>query len=71
MTIDELNRLEDRVNHVVSNLKSMREENKKLKAEITDLRNEASSSLEEKQLIKKKVETLIQLLDSLEQADES
>lgn len=69
MTIEELNKLEEKINNMVNGLKLLKDENKKLKDEIVELKKEASFSTQERQQVKQKVTTLIRLLDSIEQAD--
>lgn len=66
MNIEELNKLEEKVNGMVNTLKLLKDENKKLKTEMAALKVDSSSKEEERNLIKQKVTTLIELLDSLE-----
>ena len=67
MNIDELNQLEEKVNNMVNLLKALKDENKKLKSQLDDLKNESSVNTEERGQIKQKVSALIKLLDSIEQ----
>lgn len=66
MELDELNQLEEKVKSLVNILKMVKEENQKLKAELDRLKKASSVSSQERQQIKKKVETLIGLIDSIE-----
>jgi hypothetical protein len=67
MNIEELNKLEEKVKVMVNRLKLVNDENKKLKSELQQLKKESSLNTEEKALIEKKVTTLIELIDSIEQ----
>jgi uncharacterized protein YukE len=67
MEIDELDKLEVKVNNMVNQLKSVKDENKKLKSQLELLKKETSVNTEERNLIKQKVTALIDLLDSIEQ----
>jgi FtsZ-binding cell division protein ZapB len=66
MELNGLNQLEEKVKKLVDNLKILRDENQKLKAELTQLKEESSVSSKERLEIKKKVETLIGIIDSIE-----
>ena len=66
MDIDELNKLEEKVKKMVKMLKLLKDENKKLKAELEDLKRVASLSTEERTRIKEKVTTLIEMIDSID-----
>ncbi len=67
MNIEELNKLEEKVNHMVKQLKTLKDENKKLKTELEKLKKETSVNTEERDQVKQKVVSLIQLIDSIEQ----
>lgn len=67
MEIDELDKLEEKVNHMVNQLKAVKDENKKLKSQLDSLKKETSVNTEERNQIKQKVTALIDLLDSIEQ----
>ena len=67
MQLNDFSQLEDKVKTLVSNLKAVRDENKKLQSELEVLKNETSVNNEERLQIKEKVESLIQLIDSIEQ----
>lgn len=66
MNIDELNKLEEKVKEMVNGLKLLKDENKKLKAELEELKKVASLSTEERTRIKEKVATLIEMIDSID-----
>ncbi len=66
MNIEELNKLEEKVNNMVNSLKILKNENEKLQLEIDELKNESSLNAEERTQIKDKVSNLIQLIDSIE-----
>ncbi|MGE5343656.1 MAG: cell division protein ZapB [Candidatus Omnitrophota bacterium] len=66
MELDELNKLEEKVKNLVENLKHFRDENEKLKTEIQQLQHESSINNDERTQIKSKVNTLIEMIDSLE-----
>ncbi|MCP5105972.1 MAG: hypothetical protein GY950_21475 [bacterium] len=66
MDIEELNKLEEKVNNMVNQLKLLKDENKKLKSDIAKFSKESSVNTEERNRIKKKVTTLIELIDSIE-----
>lgn len=67
MNIEELNKLEEKINHMVKQLKALKDENKKAKAELEKLKKETSVNTEERDQVKQKVVSLIQLIDSIEQ----
>jgi FtsZ-binding cell division protein ZapB len=67
MNIEELDKLEGKVNDMVNKLKLLKDENKKLAAEIEDLQKETTLNSDERNQVKRKVAALIELIDSLEQ----
>ncbi len=67
MNIEELNKLEEKINLLVQSQKSLREENSRLKAEIEKHQQQSSLNAEEQNQIRQKVSTLIQLIDSIEE----
>jgi hypothetical protein len=67
MELEDLNKLEEKVRNLVNSLKTAKEENQKLKAVLESQKKESASSNQERLKIKKKVENLIQLIDSIEQ----
>lgn len=66
MELDELNRLEEKVKNLVDNLKRLKGENEHLKRELQQMKKESTSKNQERIEIKKRVTTLIELIDSLE-----
>lgn len=66
MNIEELDKLEEKINDMVNRLKGLKDENKKLTAEIEELKKETSLNSHERDQVKQKVTTLIELIDSLE-----
>ena len=66
MEIENLKKLEEKVYTLVKNLEIYKKENKKLKDELKDLKSENSMNSNEKEEIKKRVTTLIELIDSIE-----
>ncbi|MDQ1351832.1 MAG: hypothetical protein QG657_2137 [Acidobacteriota bacterium] len=67
MNIEELDKLEGKINHMVNKLKLLKDENKKLTTEIEDLKKETTLNSDERNQVKQKVAALIELIDSLEQ----
>jgi len=67
MNIEELDKLEGKVNDMVNKLKLLKDENKKLTTEIEDLKKETTLNSDERNQVKRKVTALIELIDSLEQ----
>jgi len=66
MDIEDLNKLEDKVKGLVINLETLKNENKALKEKLKELRSESSVNNTEKDQIKKKVKSLIKLIESIE-----
>jgi FtsZ-binding cell division protein ZapB len=66
MELEELNKLEDKVKKLVDRSKQLKEENENLKVQVQQLNKDSTIKNEERQEIKKKVTTLIALIDSLE-----
>lgn len=66
MEIENLKKLEEKVYALVKNLEIYQKENKKLKAELKDLKSEHSMNSNEKEEIKNRVTSLIELIDSIE-----
>jgi FtsZ-binding cell division protein ZapB len=67
MNIEELDKLEEKVNTVVNKLKVLKDENRKLTVEIEELKKETTLNSHERSQVKQKVAALIELIDSLEQ----
>ncbi len=66
MELEELNKLEEKVKNLVDRSKHIQEENENLKSQLLQLKKDSASKNEERLEIKKKVTTLIALIDSLE-----
>jgi septation ring formation regulator EzrA len=66
MQLDDLNQLEEKVRSLVNHLKIVKDENIRLQSEIDSLKKVSTVNDEERQQVKKKVETLIELIDSIE-----
>lgn len=66
MELDDLIKLEEKVKHLVNSLQLVRQENGRLQNELELLKKESSTTNQERLQIKKKVETLIELIDSIE-----
>lgn len=66
MNIEELDKLEEKINDMVNKLKGLKDENKTLTAENEELKKETSLNSHERDQVKQKVATLIELIDSLE-----
>jgi FtsZ-binding cell division protein ZapB len=66
MELEELNKLEEKVKNLVDNSKRLKEENENLKMQLQQLKKDSSVKNEERLEIKKKVTTLIALIDSIE-----
>jgi septation ring formation regulator EzrA len=67
MELDELSKLEEKVKNLVDNLKRLKDENENLKLEMDRLAKESSFNNDERNKIRKKVTTLIELIDSIQQ----
>lgn len=66
MELNDLNQLEEKVKTLVLNLKLVKDENKNLQRDLELLKSQSSVNSQERLEIKKKVETLIELIDSIE-----
>ena len=66
MELEELNKLEEKVKNLVDRSKHLKEENENLKMQIQQFKKDSTVKNEERSEIKKKVTTLIALIDSLE-----
>ncbi|MFC2145953.1 cell division protein ZapB [Acidobacteriota bacterium] len=66
MELEELNKLEEKVKNLVDNSKRLKEENENLKMQLQQIKKDSSVKNEERLEIKKKVTTLIALIDSIE-----
>jgi FtsZ-binding cell division protein ZapB len=66
MDIEGFNKLEEKVRNLVGVLKHLKDENKKLKIEMSDYRKGASELDKERNEVKLKVKSLIELIESIE-----
>jgi len=66
MDIEEFNKLEEKVNNLVNSLKLLKNENKKMKLELTEFKKGASQLDTERDEIKQKITSLIELIDSID-----
>lgn len=66
MELEELNKLEEKVKSLVDRSKRLKEENENLKMQLQQLKKDSTIKNEERLEIKKKVTTLIALIDSFE-----
>ncbi len=66
MDIEEFNKLEEKVRNLVGVLKHLKDENKKLKIEMSDYKKGASELDKELNEVKLKVKSLIELIESIE-----
>lgn len=66
MELEELNKLEEKVKTLVDRSKQLKAENENLKMQMEQLKKDSSVKNEERLEIKKKVTTLIAMIDSLE-----
>ncbi|MEI6614213.1 MAG: hypothetical protein WCL37_04890 [Chrysiogenales bacterium] len=67
MNLKDFDKLEEKISRLVNNLKTLREENQKMKKELQTIKQDSSQRDGEKSEIKKKIATLIQLVDSIEE----
>ncbi len=61
----EFDKLEEKINRLISGMKALREENQKLKKELQSIQHDSSQREGEKGEIRKKIASLIDLVDSL------
>ncbi len=61
----EFDKLEEKINRLIAGMKSLREENQKLKKELQDIQRDSSQREGEKSEIRKKIASLISLVDSI------
>lgn len=66
MDIEEFNKLEEKVKNLVGVLTHLKDENKKLKIEMSDYKKGASELDKERNEVKLKVKSLIELIESIE-----
>ena len=66
MDIEEFNKLEEKVKNLVGVLKHLKDENKKLTIEMSEYKKGASELDKERNEVKLKVKSLIELIESIE-----
>ena len=66
MDMEEFNKLEEKITNLVKNLKTLKDENSKLKSQLTQFKQGATELDKERTEIKTKVQSLIDMIDSLE-----
>jgi FtsZ-binding cell division protein ZapB len=67
MNLKDFDKLEEKISKLVNGLKTLREENQKMKKELQAIRQDSSQRDGEKNEIKKKIAALIELVDSIEE----
>jgi len=61
----EFDKLEEKINRLISGMKALRDENQKLKKELQEIKHDSSQRDSEKSEVRKKIASLIELVDSL------
>jgi hypothetical protein len=61
----EFDKLEEKINRLIGAMKALREENQKLKKELQESKHDSSQREGEKSEIRKKIASLIELVDTL------
>jgi regulator of replication initiation timing len=61
----EFDKLEEKINRLIASMKALRDENQKLKKELQEVKHDSSQRDGEKVEIRKKIASLIDLVDSL------
>jgi FtsZ-binding cell division protein ZapB len=65
MSFKEFDKLEEKINRLISGMKALRDENQKLKKELQEIKHDSSQRDSEKSEVRKKIASLIELVDSL------
>jgi FtsZ-binding cell division protein ZapB len=65
MSFKEFDKLEEKINRLISGMKALRDENQKLKKELQEIKHDSSQRDNEKSEVRKKIASLIDLVDSL------
>ena len=65
MSFKEFDKLEEKINRLISGMKALRDENLKLKKELQEIKHDSSQRDSEKSEVRKKIASLIELVDSL------
>jgi len=63
----EFDKLEEKVGQMVKTVQELKSENKKLKEEIAGMNRDYSDREQEKEAIKSKISTLLELVESIEE----
>ncbi len=61
----EFDKLEEKINRLITGMRALREENQKLKKELQEIKHDTSQRDSEKNEVRKKIASLIDLVDSL------
>ena len=61
----EFDKLEEKINRLITGMRALRDENLKLKKELQEIKHDSSQREGEKGEIRKKIASLIDLVDSL------
>jgi regulator of replication initiation timing len=65
MSFKEFDKLEEKINRLITGMKALRDENQKLKKELQEIKHDSSQRDSEKSEVRKKIASLIDLVDSL------
>lgn len=65
MSFKEFDKLEEKINRLIAGMKALRDENQKLKKELQEIKHDSSQRDSEKNEVRKKIASLIDLVDSL------
>lgn len=61
----EFDKLEEKINRLIAGMRALRDENQKLKKELQESKHDSSQRDSEKNEVRKKIASLIDLVDSL------
>jgi len=61
----EFDKLEEKITRLITGMKALRDENQKLKKDLQEIKHDSSQRDSEKSEIRKKIASLIDLVDSL------
>ena len=65
MSFKEFDKLEEKINRLIAGMRALRDENQKLKKELQESKHDSSQRDSEKSEVRKKIASLIDLVDSL------
>ena len=65
MSIKEFDKLEEKITRLIAGMKALKDENQKLKKELQEIKHDSSQRDSEKSEIRKKIASLIDLVDSI------